>query len=415
MNQYTTHRSRAITPSVTSSFVLDGGDGSSVGDQIDAAFAGAGVAVKDGSGGIVDLFTTQAALINYGAGLSPAATIDPATYEITYADGSTGNIPVTFAENVCLKSMNADSETATVFGPVGGRATSVTTETDAVTGETSYIHEYTDAVGQDFVIEVTQKSPLDAARLPGIVNTTSLIWGANRALELHEIDITLRSGPTAGPCSCKTIFQVGFSDFDVSGFYVRPPNALQSFADRFTQTGPVVITQTGDRFDAVLPAGASNNSSANQMASFYELEVGQTISLQFEGFAGAGADALSLIVNRIESSLVAEGVLVGDTIFSAVDHEGSVIADLATLERSISQPTARVTFANDLIDISASTPDEFGIAGFDFIHERAGTVLTQRSTTSSTYPLTTTQAGDTLTIRVFDISGSRSRPVTITV
>ena len=119
--------------------------------------------------------------------------------------------------------------------------------------------------------------------------------------------------------------------------------------------------------------------------------------------------------HRIESSQVAEGILIGDVIFSAVDHEGNAIADLSTLEVRVRRPTARATFANDEIDVSASTPDEFGLAGFDFIHERAGTVLTQRSTTSFTYPLTTTQPGDTLTIRVFDISGSRSRPVTITV
>ena len=124
---------------------------------------------------------------------------------------------------------------------------------------------------------------------------------------------------------------------------------------------------------------------------------------------------MSFSFHRIESSQVAEGILIGDVIFSAVDHEGNAIEDLTTLQRSISQPTARATFANDVIDISASTPGEFGIAGFDFIHERAGVELTQRSTTSSTYPLTTTQPGDVLTIRVFDISGSRSRPVTITV
>ena len=76
MNVYTTHRSRAIAPPAISNFVLDGGDGSSVGDQIDAAFADAGVAVIDDTGGIVDLFTTQADLISYGASLSPAATID---------------------------------------------------------------------------------------------------------------------------------------------------------------------------------------------------------------------------------------------------------------------------------------------------------------------------------------------------
>ena len=413
MNQYTTHRSRAIAPPVSSNFVLDGGDGANVADQIDAAFAGAGVAVKDDAGGIVDLFTTPAALINYGAGLSPAATIDPATYEITYADGSAGNIPVAFAETVCLKSIATDSETATVYGPVGGRATAETAETDPETGVTSYIHTYTDAFGQEFTLAVTQRSPLDAGSLPGITTPTNLIWGANRARDLHEIDITLLSGPTAGACGCKPIFQIGLSDFDSSGFYVRPPGALQSFADIFTQSGPVVITQTGDRFDAVLPEGESTTSSANIMASFYELEVGQTISLQFESFGGA--DALSLRVHRIESSQIAEGILVGDTIYSAVDHEGNEIADLTTLEERVRRPTARATFVDGVIDISASTPDEFGLAGFDFIHERAGEELTQRSTTSSIYPLETTQPGDTLIIRVFDISGSRSIPVTITV
>jgi len=402
-----------VTPPATSNFVLDGGDGSSVGDQIDAAFAGAGVAVKDDAGGIVDLFTTQAALLNYGAGLSPAAMINPETYEITYADGSARDIPVAFAEVTCLKSINADSETATVFGPVGGRATSEMAEVDPETGRTSYIHTYTDAFGQVFVVAVTQRAPLSDGSLPGVTNPVTLTWGANRARDLHEIDITLLSGPTAGACRCKPIFQIGASDFDSSGFYVRPPNSLQSFADIFTQSGPVVITQTDDRFDAVLPEGASSTSSVNQMASFYELEIGQTISLQFESFGGA--DAVNLSFYRIESSQIAEGILVGDTIYSAVDHEGNAITDLTTLEVQVSRPTARATFIDGVIDISASTPDEFGLAGFDFIHERAGEELTQRSTTSSIYPLETTQPGDTLIIRVFDISGSRSLPITLTV
>jgi len=406
MNQYTIHRSQAIAPPATSNFVLDGGDGSSVVDQINAAFDDAGVAVLDGAGGIVGLFTSATALVNYGASLSPAATIDPATYSITYADGSSGDISIALAETVCLKSKIADASTA-IFRTASGQPSSVSGGT---TGP--WLLNYTDSFEQVWTIRITQTS---AASLPGlnVSPSANLTWGAARSLGVHDLTVELLDGPTAGDCAARGIFQIGITDFDRSGSYTRAPNPVQIFPDIFTQSGPVQITQDGDRFDAVLPDGADSGSSVNSIASHYEMGVGDVLNFQFEG--SGGGDAITFYVGRRETNQIATGVVVGGVIYSATDHNGDSIADLSTLEVRTGRPTARATFADDLIDVSESTPDEFGLAGFDFVHERAGAVLTQRSTTSVTYPLTTTQAGDTITVSVFDISGSRSRPVTITV
>lgn len=92
-----------ITEEPVSNFYLNGdANEADVGADIKQAFAdGESVGISDALGNFVQAVTSPAELSTYAAGLSPSATVDPLTCAITYADGSSANIPVCFEEQVC--------------------------------------------------------------------------------------------------------------------------------------------------------------------------------------------------------------------------------------------------------------------------------------------------------------------------
>lgn len=87
-----------VDPNTEANFYIEGSVGQSdVGSQIKAGFAGSApfaFTVPDPNGIDSVLITTAAELSTYAASLTPAATVNPSSCAITYADGSLTNIPI---------------------------------------------------------------------------------------------------------------------------------------------------------------------------------------------------------------------------------------------------------------------------------------------------------------------------------